>query len=676
MSKDVIRVLLVDDDEDYFFLTKDLISEIRNKRFDLEWVSSYDDAREAIARDDRDVYLLDYNLGAHNGLELLREAIDNGCRAPLIMLTGQGDEAVDNEAMNTGAADYLVKGRIDASTLERSIRYALERAKTLDALRESEERYSLAVRGAKDGVWDWNLKTNEVYFSGRWMAMIGADETETKGDPTAWFNRVHADDSERVKTEMEAHLEGITPHFECEFRMQHADGGYRWVLGRGMAFRDGSGKPLRITGTISQFPKPSEATHARASRIAGTLTDITDKKHAEETLRQIEDQLRQAQKMESIGRLAGGVAHDFNNMLTAIIGYCEHLLKHGSTDGPLRREIEEIRKAGERAACLTRQLLAFSRRQMLQPKVLNLNSVVLDMEKMLRRLINQDVELLTVLSPDLGAVKVDPNQLEQVLLNLALNARDAMEGGGQLTIETANVDLDEQYARAHVSVVPGPYVALTVRDTGVGMTEQVKVRLFEPFFTTKEQGKGTGLGLPTVYGIVRQSGGDISVDSESGKGTTFRIHFPRVQEPVEVWPAVDLAGELPRGNETLLLVEDEQVVREMEAMVLREQGYTVLEAADGEEALRLVETQPGSGIHLLLTDVSMPKMGGKELADRLKVRAPDMRVLFASGYTKNSIVHNGVVDAQVEFLPKPFSLVGLSHKVREVLDRADAGSIA
>jgi len=657
-----IRVLLVDDDEDYFVLTSALFDEIQNVKFDVQWVSSYEEGLQAITRGACDVYLVDYRLGARNGLELLREAMHLGCSAPIIILTGQGDHEVDVESMRAGAADYLVKGQFGPPLLERSIRYAMERAHTLDALRESEERYELAVRGAKDGVWDWNLKTDEVYFSGRWMAMIGCDEQETRTSSDEWFGRVHPGDIERIKSKIHAHIEGGTPHFECEFRMRHQDGGYRWVLGRGMAFRDGTGKPCRMAGTLSEF-------HRNASRLAGTMTDITEKKQAEEALRRVEEQLRQAQKMEAVGKLAGGISHDFNNLLTAIMGYCELVYHRLSPSDPSRSEIAEINKAADRAASLTRQLLAFSRQQVLQPKVLNLNSVVVEMEKMLRRLITENIEFTTELAPDLGYVRVDPNQIEQILMNLIVNARDAMPQGGKLTISTANVDLDEAYARRHLTVVPGPYLALSVSDTGVGISEEVKSRLFEPFFTTKERGKGTGLGLSTVYGIVRQSGGDIAVSSKLGAGTTFRILLPRVQDVPETAPVPAPISQLPGGNETVLVVEDEESLRQMMGLVLREQGYSVLEASNGEEALRVVEKQNANGIDILLTDVLMPRMGGKELADHLRKRWPRAKVLYASGYTENAIDPNGVLEAGVAFLAKPFTLTRLTGKVREVLDR-------
>jgi two-component system cell cycle sensor histidine kinase/response regulator CckA len=387
--------------------------------------------------------------------------------------------------------------------------------------------------------------------------------------------------------------------------------------------------------------------------------DITGRKH-------LEEQLLQSQKMEAVGRLAGGIAHDFNNLLTVIIGFTELLLyRHLDDLSPLRGPLEEVQKAGKWAASLTHQLLAFSRKQVLQPKVLDLNAVVADTEKMLRRLIGEDIDLVTVLDPELGPVKVDPGQLEQVIMNLAVNARDAMPQGGKLTIETANVELDEAYARRHTSVQPGPYVMLAVSDTGIGMGKETQSHLFEPFFTTKE--KGIGLGLPTIYGIVKQSGGHIWVYSEPGLGTTFKVYLPRVEEAVEPpQPGTASAASL-QGSETVLLVEDDGGVRMLVRDVLEISGYTVLEARHGEEALLICQQHSGP-IHLMVTDVVMPGMSGRELAERLSPLYPEMKVLYISGYTEKGIVHHGVLDPATAFLQKPFTPNALAHKVRQVLD--------
>ena len=398
--------------------------------------------------------------------------------------------------------------------------------------------------------------------------------------------------------------------------------------------------------------------------------DITERKRSEKELAGLQEQLRQSQKMEAIGRLAGGIAHDFNNLLTVIKGYADLSLLHLKEGDPLWGHIKEIDRASERAKDLTRQLLAFSRRQILQVKVLNLNSLVLDLEKMLHRILGEDIQLLTVLSEDLGKVRIDPGEIEQVIMNLAVNARDAMSSGGRLTIETENVELDEDYARAHLGVTPGPYVMLSVSDTGVGMSREVQEKAFEPFFTTKE--KGTGFGLSTVYGIVKQSGGNIWIYSEPGQGTTFKIYLPKVEGALDPLQRRGDSASLREGTEVVLLVEDEAPVLDLVAHFLRHQGYAVLEAADGEQALRIAEAQGKERIHLLLTDVVMPKMSGKELADRLKSLRPDLKVLFISGYTDNAIVRHGMLDAGVNFLQKPFSVATLGQKIRGALDGAEA----
>src|SRR6266571_2591092 len=401
-------------------------------------------------------------------------------------------------------------------------------------------------------------------------------------------------------------------------------------------------------------------------RAWGTQRDITD-------VKRLEDQLRQAQKMEAVGRLAGGVAHDFNNLLTAILGSVELLLRDLEPASPLRQDAGEIKKAGERAAGLTRQLLAYSRRQVLRPEVLDLNRVVADMDRMLRRLIGEDVDLVTRLAPHLDAVRADRGQIEQVLVNLVLNARDAMPQGGKLTIETANVELDPGYVETHEGARAGAYALLAVSDTGSGMDAETTAHLFEPFFTTKEVGKGTGLGLATVYGIVKQSEGYITAYSEPGHGTTFKIYLPRAAAPGAASPTPP-APPAPQGkataggSETILVVEDEEAVRSLSRRALEASGYTVLAAADGPDAVRRLERY-GGPIHLVLTDVIMPGMNGRELAQRLVQRRPGLRVLYMSGYPGDAIVHRGALEPGTAFLQKPFMPEDLARKVREVLDQ-------
>jgi PAS domain S-box-containing protein len=518
-----------------------------------------------------------------------------------------------------------------------------ERKRAEEALYEGEKRFRDLFDEAPVGYHELDTEGRIRRINRTELEMLGYTAEEMLDQPV-WKFIVEKESQERVK----AKLAGDTPSgkaFERTYRR-----------------KDGTTFPVLIEDRLL---RDSEG---RATGIRSTIQDITELKRIEKEMASLEEQLRQSQRIEAIGRLAGGIAHDFNNLLTVIKGYSELLLIKLKEGDPLKGNIEEIHRASQRATDLTRQLLAFSRRQILAFKVLDLNTILQDMDKMLHRLIGEDIELVYLLSDHLGKVRTDPGQIEQVILNLAVNARDAMPSGGKLTIETANLELDETYAHTHVEMKPGPYVMLSVSDTGCGMSPEVKEHLFEPFFTTKEKGKGTGLGLSTVYGIVKQSEGDVWVYSEPGQGTTFKIYLPRVEEEASALPHGDDKDSLPWGRETVLLVEDELSVRGLAVQVLRENGYNLLEAANGIEALRMAQEYAGE-IHLLLTDVVMPQMGGKELADRLKPLRPDIKVLFTSGYTDNAIVHHGVLEPGIDFLQKPFSPVTLAQKVRKVLDK-------
>ncbi|MGH7548774.1 MAG: PAS domain S-box protein [Gemmatimonadales bacterium] len=511
-----------------------------------------------------------------------------------------------------------------------------ERNEAEAALRDSEERYRTLVEGVRDVIFALSPDGTIRSLSPAFEAILGWRREEWLGQP---FERlVHPEDLPTVIELMGRVLQGESRP-TAQLRVRTAREEYR----------------------VGEFAATAQLREGRLAGILGIGRDVTERV-------QLEQQLRQAQKMEAVGRLAGGIAHDFNNILTAITGYADLLLEDLAAADPRRQDAVEILAAAERAAGLTRQLLAFSRQQVLQPTVLDLNALVRELEKMLHRLLGEDVKLATRLDPALAPVRADPGQLEQVIMNLVVNSRDAMPNGGQLTVETTNVQLDEAYARDHYPARPGPYVMLAVSDTGTGMTEQTKAHLFEPFFTTKEKGKGTGLGLATVYGIVKQSGGFIWVYTELSRGTAFKIYLPRAEEPADA-PSRRSGATSPvaRGTETVLLAEDEAPVRAVARQVLERHGYTVLEAPSAEAALDLAGRYSGP-IHLLLTDVVMPGMSGRNLAARLASLRPEARVIYMSGYTEDAITRHGVLEPGLEYIQKPFTPEGIARRVRDVLD--------
>ncbi len=518
-----------------------------------------------------------------------------------------------------------------------------ERKRAEEALRKSEGKFQKLFDEAPVGYQEIDSEGRIIRINRTELDMLGYTAEEMLGR-YVWEFITDEESRQKVKGK----LAGAIPTGRAFDRpFQRKDGTTFPAVMEDRALLDSEGK---ITG------------------IRATIQDVTERKRAEEEKALLQEQLRQSQKMEAIGKLAGGVAHDFNNLLTVIQGYSELILKGLNPDNRLCQDVREILNASERASSLTRQLLAFSRKQVLQPKVLDLNLHVSNMDKMLRRMIGEDIELVTLLAKDLGRIKADPGQIEQVILNLAVNAKDAMLSGGKLTIETANVELDENYARSHIIITPGNYVILSVSDTGVGITPEIKERIFEPFFTTKEKGKGTGLGLSTVYGIVQQSGGNIWVYSEPGLGTTFKIYLPRIEEGTESLRPAAVSTKPLGGSETILLVEDEEMVRKLACTVLEKNGYRVLEAPNGEEALRIAQEHSAKQIHLMITDVVMPGMSGRELADCLESVRPEMKVLYMSGYTDDAIIHHGVLDPGIAYIQKPFAPDVLALKVREVLD--------
>ncbi len=550
-----------------------------------------------------------------------------------------------NAAVAIGQGDYQQTlpvqshdefGRVAAAfnSMTRSIQHADE------ALRESEERYRLITERSSDLIGMLDLLGQYIYASPSYEHMLGYQPADLIG--TLGIALIHPDDQPAAQSRWERLSQGNTTS-QLMVRYHHTNESWCWI--------DAQCTPMAYAG--NQY-------------ILVVGRDVTERKR-------LESQLLQSQKMESIGRLAGGVAHDFNNLLTAILGYADLSLDALAPDDSVRADLEEIRKAAERATTLTRQLLTFARKQIIAPRTLNLNDLIDDMEKLLHRLIGEHIELVTRLSADLDMVKVDLGQIEQVLVNMAVNARDAMPDGGKLTIETGNIFLDADYAREHLDVTVGAYVLLAISDTGSGMDETTRTHLFEPFFTTKAPGYGTGLGLATCYGIIKQHGGSIWVYSEPDHGTSFKIYLPRVLESAEDPAEQSVGRALPQGHETILLVEDEDAVRSLAGRALRDLGYTVLEASNGVAALQLFDPPPGPTIDLLLTDIVMPQMGGLQLAPQITALCPAAKVLYMSGYTENGIVHHNRLHAGASLLQKPFSLVLLANRVRAVLD-AEASS--
>jgi two-component system, cell cycle sensor histidine kinase and response regulator CckA len=504
---------------------------------------------------------------------------------------------------------------------------------------EREELFRLISENAGDMIAVVDAQGKRIYNSPSYERILGYSAEELRN--SAALEQIHPDDRQMVEEAAREAREG-GPGRSIQYRVRHKDGNWRILESGANVVRGADGQ---------------------VEKLVVVNRDVTARK-------QLEDQFRQAQKMEAVGRLSGGVAHDFNNLLGVIIGYAEFLQERLGPEDPMRGSVDEILKAGLRAASLTRQLLAFSRQQVLDPKVIDLNSAVTDAGKLLRRLIGEDIELQTSLARDLGRVKADQGQFEQVIMNLAVNARDAMPQGGKFIISTENFVMDKAFVRRYpYPVQPGPYILLTVTDTGIGMDSETKARAFEPFFTTKEKGKGTGLGLSTVYGVVKQSGGYIDIESAPGVGTTFKIYLPRVAEEID--RKTNSAGGSAKGavgRETILLAEDEESLRKLTRASLEQGGYKVLEAKDGADALEASNNHCGP-IDLLLTDIVMPGMGGRALAEELMRRRPETRVVYMSGYTGQTIGSQGPIDPGSDFLPKPFTREVLTRKIREALDR-------
>jgi two-component system cell cycle sensor histidine kinase/response regulator CckA len=636
-----LRALFVGDSENDALL---LAQGLRRGGFDLthERIYAPEGLSEAVRSQRWDIVFADYSLSRFHALDVLTLLQELDLDLPCIIVTGTVDEQEAVSLLRAGAHDYIMKGNMTRliPAVERELRDAARRRehkKTQEALRQAEEKYHSIFENALEGLIQTTSSGRIITANPSMANMLGyGSPEELIVQVTDIDDQLHsgAEPGRRLRDMLEQRdvVQGY------EMQLLRKDGSRIWVLASVMGFRDRSGALLYYDWTVE---------------------NITERKR-------LEQQLVQSQKMEAVGRLAGGVAHDFNNLLTAIIGYSQ-LMMARIEDERMRRELEEIMKAGERAAALTRQLLAFSRKQVLQPQIVNVNEIVSGACAMLDRLIGEDVELIAVPDPDIGRIRADPGQIEQVLMNLVVNARDAMPSGGTLAIRTSNLCVTEHGSHEHIGLRPGDYVMIEVVDTGFGMDNETISHIFEPFFTTKEPGRGTGLGLSTVYGIVKQSGGSILVNSQPGSGTTFRIYLPRADETAFPPKAPVRVPSLASGTETILLVEDEPSVRALASEVLQLSGYTLLESSSASEAIRIAEAFPDP-IHLMVTDVVMPRMSGRELARRLGTILPDTRVLFMSGYTEDAIVNHGVIESGAGFLQKPFTPSELARKVREILD--------
>ena len=622
MNLEGIKILLVEDNASDAHLFRELVRNSTASGLKMEHVTCLKSALEQISNDHFDVVLLDLTLPDEGGLATVKRMHAGAPNVPIVVLTGLEDEDMAGKSLRAGAQDYLVKGSVDGDLLVRSMRYATERGRAVEALERREEHYRSLIENSLDLVSILNFDGTIRYASPSHERILGYAMDELVGRNALEF--VHPDDFGAVQ---EA-LARLHASASIEFRFRHKDGTWRVVesVGRNLASVPG------VRGVVIN------------SR------DITDR-------RRLEEQLHHSQRLEAMGRLAGGVAHDFNNLLMVISGYSQMLLDKMLAGDPARDDLGQIVKAAKRATDLTHQLLAFSRRHVTRPALINLNDLMLDMDRMLRRVMGEDIEVVTELGPDLKRVHADPGQIEQVILNIAVNARDAMPRGGKFTIKTAACSVREDIGPEQAGLEANEYAMLSLADTGAGMDPPVLARVFEPFFTTKEH--GTGLGLSTSYGIVKRSGGDIRVESEPGRGTAFRIYLPVMERVDDDAAATGERGAL-EGTETILLVEDEDGVRHVVESMLKRHGYRVMATASSSEAVEVCERYSGE-IDLVITDVVMPGMDGRKMAERLVEHRPAMRVLFVSGYGEP--VDGLQKDA---FLQKPFTSEELALKIREM----------
>jgi two-component system cell cycle sensor histidine kinase/response regulator CckA len=673
-SENPVRVLFVDDEENILRSIKRLFLE---ESYEILTANSGEEALKLL-KDHQNIGLIvsDQRMPGMQGVDLLKLASDISPDTLRIMLTGYTDINAAIEAINKGGAfQYITKPWKDDELIQivrdAVYRYSLIKEnkrlteivkrqneelkqwndqlqyrvqeQTIE-IRESEERFRRLFDEAPVGYHEVNKKGYIINVNDTEMEMLGYAADEMLGQPI-WKFIVEPETTKQV---FEAKVAGgLPPGQAFEHTYCRKDGTTLVVLAEDRLLKDRTNEIIGIRTTIQ---------------------DITELKRSEEKMVSLQKQFHQAQKMEAVGRLTGGIAHDFNNLLTIIKGYSQLFLITVKGSDPVRNNIEEVYKASERATELTRQLLAFSRNQIMEMRVLDLKFLLQNLNKMLCRAIGEDIELVMVLANDLGRVKADPGQIEQVIMNLVVNARDAMPSGGKLTIEIANVELDELYTHSHIGIAPGRYIELSVSDKGTGMTPEIKDHIFEPFFTTKEIDKGTGLGLSVVYGIVKQTGGNILVYSEPGQGTVFKIYLPRVDESLEELKEKREVLEVPCGRETVLVVEDDDQLRKLIAQVLQNQGYKALEASCGHDALMIYKEQK-EPIHMLLADVVMPRMGGVQLVEQCRELGQEFKVLYMSGYAESMTAFPGAFVTGINYIRKPFTVQGLAIKVREVLDK-------
>lgn len=633
-----IRVLYVEDDEDDFFLAREFLNDIAMGTYHIEWASTYESGREAIHKRAHDIYLIDFRLGQQSGLDLIKEARDQGFTKPIILLTGLGDREVDIAAMNAGADDYLTKDDISSSHLERAIRYTLNKHEVTSQLHESEERLRDFLDTASDWIWEMNADFRFTSISGRSLeeghAYYSDDLLGKRHWDLDWINLT----PEEWKIHQDI-LKARLPFFNFEYSTTHSDfsKGYLQINGKPFFNLDGEFLGYRGSGR-----------------------NVTSE-------REVELQLHQAQKMEAIGQLTGGIAHDFNNLLSVTIGNIDLLKRKCVQDEKAHGYIESIVRAVDRGSSLTQRLLAFSRKQDLLPQPTAINSLVVGLQDMLRRTLGEMIELPINLAPGTCEALIDSHQFENALINLSINARDAMPNGGVLRVDTAKVTLDGHFTEQMEEVLAGDYIKVTVSDTGAGMSPEVLEKVFEPFFTTKGVGEGSGLGLSMVYGFIKQSKGHIVINSKTGEGTSIELYLPRSNEIKAEQDSKVENPVLPGGSERILVVEDDDDLRDIPAAILSEQGYDVFKAKNGNDAIKLIkENEP---FDLVFTDIVLPGgMNGVETAKEIKKIQSTIKILYTSGYTNNSIMDNSDLIPGVTLVKKPYRDTVLLESVRAMLD--------